>query len=118
MDLCAVEDTLVRVMSIEKVPTGIKIKVPEGYEGQIRSRSGLSSRFGVWVVNQPATIDQDFVGELVIPMYNSGLQNYKIKRGDRIAQLVICPVVIASLEEVETLPATDRGENGFGSTGR
>lgn len=117
MDLCAVETVLVRAFSIARVPSGIKVKVPEGYEAQIRSRSGLSSKHGVWVVNQPATIDQDFVGELIIPMYNAGPANYKINRGDRIAQMVICPVIIAVMEEVESLPETDRGERGFGSTG-
>ena len=118
MDLCSTEDVIIRPMDISRVPSGVRIKIPEGYEGQIRSRSGLSSKHGVWVVNQPATIDQDFVGELIIPMYNSGVCSYKIHRGDRVAQLVVCPVMKVVLEEVAELPQTERGEKGFGSTGK
>ena len=118
MDLCSTEDVIIRPMDISRVPSGVRIKIPEGYEGQIRSRSGLSSKHGVWVVNQPATIDQDFVGELIIPMYNSGVCSYKIHRGDRVAQLVVCPVMKVTLEEVAELPRTERGEKGFGSTGK
>jgi len=118
MDLCSTEDVIIRPMDISRVPSGVRIKIPEGYEGQIRSRSGLSSKHGVWVVNQPATIDQDFVGELIIPMYNSGVCSYKIHRGDRVAQLVVCPVMKVTLEEVAELPQTERGEKGFGSTGK
>lgn len=99
------------------IPTGIRIGLPVGYEGQVRGRSGLAARHGIGLVNAPGTIDCDYTGEIRVLVINWGEEAYTIKRGDRIAQLVIAPVMRAGLVEVEALDATDRGEAGFGSTG-
>jgi len=100
-----------------EVPTGLKISIPEGYEGQIRSRSGLALRKRVVVINSPGTIDCDFIGEIVIGISNLGNQNFVVERGARLAQLVIAPVVRAAWDLVEELDATERGEGGLGHTG-
>ncbi|MCP3462246.1 MULTISPECIES: dUTP diphosphatase [unclassified Bradyrhizobium] len=100
------------------VPTGLAIALPAGYEAQVRPRSGLAAKHGVTVLNSPGTIDADYRGEIKVILINHGDTPFEIKRGERIAQMVIAPVVQASLVPVTTLSATDRGAGGFGSTGR
>jgi dUTP pyrophosphatase len=99
------------------VPTGIAISLPEGLEAQVRSRSGLALKYGMSVLNAPGTIDCDYRGEIGVVLMNHGREPFTIKRGDRIAQLVIAPVVVAELVEVECLEKSVRGSRGFGSTG-
>lgn len=100
------------------VRTGIAMAIPAGFEGQVRPRSGLSSRHGISCPNTPGTIDADYRGELLVPLINLGREPFAIAHGLRIAQLVIAPVVRARLEVVDALDPTARGEGGFGSTGR
>lgn len=100
------------------VPTGIAVAIPEGYEGQIRMRSGLAIRHGLTLLNGPGTIDSDYRGEILVVLANLGAEPVTIGRGDRIAQLVIAPVARARLEKVGELPASTRDAGGFGSTGR
>ena len=99
------------------VPTGISVAIPPGYEGQIRPRSGLAIRHGIALVNAPGTIDADYRGEVQVIAINLGAETFTIARGDRIAQLVIGPVLEVALEAVEELGETVRGSGGFGSTG-
>jgi dUTP pyrophosphatase len=100
------------------VPTGLVLEVPKGYEAQVRPRSGLSFKKGVTVVNAPGTIDSDYRGELKILLVNVSPEPVTIERGDRVAQMVIAPVTRVEFTEAGDLSATDRGEGGFGSTGR
>ena len=100
------------------VPTGIAIALPPGHEGQVRPRSGLSSKHGVTVVNAPGTIDEDFRGEVHVLLVNLGREAYTIAPGDRIAQLVVAPVTRVEVVDAAALGATARGEGGFGSSGR
>ncbi len=99
------------------IPTGIALAIPEGYEGQVRPRSGLALRDGITLVNTPGTIDADYRGEVGVLLINLGRRPFRVKRGDRIAQLVIAPVCRAVLELSEELDATPRSEGGFGHTG-
>jgi dUTP pyrophosphatase len=99
------------------VPTGFSIALPSGYEAQIRPRSGLAIRSGVTCLNAPGTIDADYRGELAVVLANFGTQPVVIRRGDRIAQIVVAPVSRARFDLVEELPPTARGDGGFGSTG-
>jgi len=99
------------------IPTGIALAIPTGYEGQIRPRSGLALREGITVVNTPGTIDADYRGEVGILLINLGQQPFRLKRGDRIAQLVISPVCRADLELTSELEITPRNDGGFGHTG-
>jgi dUTP pyrophosphatase len=99
------------------VPTGVRIAIPDGFEGQVRPRSGLALRHGVTVLNSPGTIDSDFRGEVQVLLVNLGQQPFTVERGARIAQLLIAPVARAQVCEVRVLPPTERGTNGFGSTG-
>ncbi|MCA6333523.1 MAG: dUTP diphosphatase [Phenylobacterium sp.] len=99
------------------VPTGLAFALPEGLEAQVRPRSGLALKSGVTVANAPGTIDQDYRGELKVLLVNLGEEDFVIRRGDRVAQLVIAPVVQAAWREVGDLDATARGAGGFGSTG-
>lgn len=99
------------------VPTGISVAIPPGYEGQVRPRSGLAIRNGIALVNAPGTIDADYRGEVQVIAINLGQEPFTIARGDRIAQLVIAPVLDVALEAVEELGGTARGSGGFGSTG-
>ena len=99
------------------IPTGLCMEIPEGYEGQIRPRSGMAIKSGVTVLNSPGTIDPDYRGELKVCLVNHGGSAYPIKAGDRIAQLVICPVAKPEFIQVEELSDTSRGTGGFGSTG-
>jgi dUTP pyrophosphatase len=100
------------------VPTGLAIALPEGFEAQVRPRSGLAAKHGVTVLNSPGTIDADYRGEIQVILIHHGAEAFTIRRGERIAQMVIAPVVQAKLVAVETLPKTKRGSGGFGSTGR
>ncbi len=99
------------------VPTGFRFEIPPGYEGQVRPRSGLALRSGISMVNSPGTIDADYRGELKVILINLGDEPFTVNRGDRIAQLVIAPVVRAELREGASLAETARGEGGFGHTG-
>jgi len=100
------------------VPTGLAIALPPGFEAQVRPRSGLAAKHGVTVLNSPGTIDADYRGEIKVILINHGQTAFVVKRGERIAQMVIAPMVQAALVPVATLSATDRGAGGFGSTGR
>ena len=100
------------------VPTGISVALPPGYEAQVRPRSGLASKHGVTVLNAPGTIDADYRGEVGVLLINHGDAPFAVRRGERIAQMVIAPVIRAELVTVVSLSATERGGGGFGSTGR
>jgi dUTP pyrophosphatase len=100
------------------VPTGLFLEIPQGYEAQIRPRSGLAARYGITVLNTPGTIDSDYRGEVRIILINHGQQPYSISRGDRIAQMVIAPVQQASFVPADDLQDSHRGSGGFGSTGK
>ena len=100
------------------VPTGLVIALPGGFEAQVRPRSGLAARHGVTVLNAPGTIDADYRGEIAVLLINHGEAPFSIRRGERIAQMVVAPVSQVELVETEALPATSRGAGGFGSTGR
>jgi dUTP pyrophosphatase len=99
------------------VPTGLAMAIPPGFEGQVRPRSGLALRSGVTCLNSPGTVDADYRGEVKVMLINLGPEDFIVRRGDRVAQLLIAPVSQATWREVEKLDATDRGEGGFGSTG-
>jgi dUTP pyrophosphatase len=99
------------------VPTGLAIEIPPGWEGQVRPRSGLALRHGIGMVNAPGTIDSDYRGEVGVLLINLGAEPFTLRRGDRIAQLVIARVESVEWEEAEALDGSDRGEGGFGSTG-
>jgi len=100
------------------VPTGLTIALPSGFEGQVRPRSGLAAKHGVTVLNSPGTIDADYRGEVSVLLINHGDAPFAIRRGERIAQMVIAPVAQAQLVAVASLSTTDRGSGGYGSTGR
>ena len=100
------------------VPTGLAIALPEGFEAQIRPRSGLALRHGVTVLNAPGTVDADYRGEIAVILINQGADPFTIHRGERIAQMVIAPVARAEFVPAVSLPESDRGSGGFGSTGR
>jgi dUTP pyrophosphatase len=100
------------------IPTGLSIALPPGFEAQVRPRSGLAARHGVTVLNTPGTVDADYRGEICVLLVNHGDEPFAVRRGERIAQLVIAPVVRAELLPATFLPSTDRSSGGFGSTGR
>lgn len=104
--------------AIAVIPTGLALAIPAGFEGQVRPRSGLSTKHGLSVPNAPGTIDSDYRGELRIALINHGKEAFTVTHGMRIVQLVIAPVVRASIELVDDLDETERGQGGFGSTGR
>jgi dUTP pyrophosphatase len=99
------------------LPTGLKVEIPPGWEGQIRPRSGLAAEHGVTVLNAPGTIDADYRGEIAVLLVNLGPRPFPVRRGDRVAQIVFARVAAASWEEVSSLGGTERGAGGFGSTG-
>ncbi|MGP1276394.1 MAG: dUTP diphosphatase [Caulobacterales bacterium] len=99
------------------IPTGLAIALPEGYEAQVRPRSGLAAKFGISCVNTPGTVDADYRGEIRVNLINHGREPFTVRRGERIAQMIIAPVVQAELVLSETLDETQRGTGGFGSTG-
>jgi dUTP pyrophosphatase len=119
MDLLAFVDEPVILKPFERtlVPTGIYISIPEGYEAEIRPRSGLAHKFGITILNTPGTIDSDYRGEIKVLLINFGKESFTIRKRDRIAQMVFKHVIKASWSAVERLPETQRGEGGFGSTG-
>ncbi|MGC2424422.1 MAG: dUTP diphosphatase [Nitrospirota bacterium] len=119
MDLLAAVDGQMVVLAGKwaLVPTGISIELPEGYEAQVRPRSGLAAKHGISLVNTPGTVDADYRGEIKVILINFGEEPFTIKRGDRIAQMVINEVVRAELIHVEELNGTKRGDGGFGHTG-
>lgn len=117
MDVLAAEDVTLAPGGRHAVATGFALAIPEGYEVQVRPRSGLALKHGISLPNTPGTIDSDYRGELKIIMINLGTEEFAIARGDRIAQLVLAPMVQASWVEVTELDDTLRGEGGFGSTG-
>jgi dUTP pyrophosphatase len=100
------------------IPCGFSLAIPEGFEAQVRPRSGLASRFGVTILNAPGTIDADYRGEVGVILINHGPNPFAVKRGDRIAQLLVAPVARVQWDVVETLPGTARGSGGFGHTGK
>ncbi|WP_309611683.1 dUTP diphosphatase [Sphingomonas sp.] len=118
MDVVAAEDLDLAPGQRHAVATGFKLAIPDGYEIQVRPRSGLAFKHGVTVPNTPGTIDSDYRGELKILMINHGPEPFPVRRGERIAQLVPAAVTKAEFDEVAELDATDRGAGGFGSTGR
>ncbi|GAA4642858.1 dUTP diphosphatase [Pontixanthobacter gangjinensis] len=118
MDVLSAEDVSLEPGMRHAVATGLAMAIPAGYEIQVRPRSGLAYKFGVTVPNTPGTIDSDYRGELKILMINHGTEAFAIKRGERVAQLVLGPVTQAAWHEVGELDETDRGAGGFGSTGR
>ena len=99
------------------VPTGLHVEIPQGWEGQVRPRSGLAARHGITVLNTPGTIDSDYRGEIKVVLVNLGEADFRISTGDRIAQIVICPVIRVSFRRKDTIAETRRGSGGFGSTG-
>lgn len=119
MDIAAFLDNEIFIKPSEKkiIPTGIKLKIPKGYEVQIRPRSGLAANNDITVLNTPGTIDSDYRGEIKVILFNHGKNIFKVENGLRIAQMVLCPVIEAKLSEVEIIDETERGEGGFGSTG-
>ena len=100
------------------IPTGIAVAIPKNYEIQIRPRSGLAAKKGISVLNTPGTIDSDYRGEIKIILINLSKKSFVVKSGDRIAQMILCPVAKGKLKEVKNLPETIRGKKGFGSTGK
>lgn len=117
LDLRASEDVLIPPGAWKAVSTGIRISLPLGYEAQIRPRSGLALKNGVTVLNSPGTIDSDYRGEIKVILINHGKEPFFVKKGDRIAQMVISKVEQVEVVEVEVLDETDRAEGGFGHTG-
>lgn len=119
MDLPAAVDDLVHLAPGERrlIPTGLRLAIPPGFEGQIRARSGLALRHGIAVLNAPGTIDSDYRGVVGVILANLGPEPFVVRRGDRIAQLVIAPVARAELQLVEQTPDSGRGDGGFGHTG-
>jgi len=119
MDLYAAVDGEVTLKPGERklIPTGFKMALPEGYEAQVRPRSGLAIKNGISVLNTPGTIDEDYRGEVGVILINHGNEDFRIKRGDRIAQMVINKIEQADIEEVKSLSETHRNSGGFGHTG-
>ena len=117
MDVLAAEDVSLEPGARHAVATGLAFAIPHGYEIQVRPRSGLALKHGITVPNTPGTIDSDYRGELKVILINHGADTFEIKRGDRVAQLVLAPVTRASWLKVDELDHTERGEGGFGSTG-
>ena len=117
MDLRAAEDMVLKPGARFLMPTGFAIALPDTPEAQVRPRSGLAVKHGVTVLNAPGTIDSDYRGEIKVPLINHGTADFVIKRGDRIAQIIVAAVARANLQEVAALDETARGDNGFGSSG-
>ena len=119
MDLRAFisSDVIIAPLGRAKIPTGLFIEIQKGYEGQVRPRSGLAIKNGISVLNSPGTIDSDYRGEVEVILVNLGQEAFTVKNNDRIAQLVIAPVIQAKITEAASLGETERGSGGFGSTG-
>ena len=120
MDLMAFLENSIKISpnTLKLIPTGLSIAIPEDLEIQIRPRSGLAAKSSIGVLNTPGTIDSDYRGELKIILFNHGKDDFIINNNDRIAQMVLTPVIKMELEEVDQLPETIRGSGGFGSTGK
>jgi dUTP pyrophosphatase len=119
MDLCAAIETdlVIAPGAIALVPTGLEVAIPDGFEGQVRPRSGLAVRHGISLPNTPATIDADYRGEIRVPLINLGAEPFVVARGMRVAQLIVAPVVRVAWDEVPELPSTVRARGGFGHSG-
>ncbi|GAB7555272.1 dUTP diphosphatase [Novosphingobium sp. 11B] len=117
MDVVSAEDVTIPSGGRHAVATGLSVAIPVGYEIQVRPRSGLALKHGISVPNSPGTVDSDYRGEVKVILINHGAEGFDIRRGDRVAQLVLAPVTRASWVAVEELDETARGEGGFGSTG-
>ncbi len=120
MDIAAAIETEVSILpgEIVIIPTGIAVALPSGYEAQIRPRSGLAAKYGITMVNAPGTIDADYRGEIKVPLINLGREKYTIKPRDRVAQMIVAPVVRVEWKLVDELPPSERAAGGFGHTGR
>ncbi len=120
MDLMAFIDAPITIKpnTLEIVPTGLSIAIPEDLEVQIRPRSGLSAKFKIGILNTPGTIDSDYRGEIKIILFNHGNEEFVVNNNDRVAQMILTPIIKMVLEEVDQLPKTIRGSGGFGSTGK
>ena len=120
MDLMAFLSKPISIMpqKSELIPTGLSIAIPDNTEVQIRPRSGLAAKNNISVLNTPGTIDSDYRGELKVILYNHGSEEFIVNNDDRIAQMILVPIIKATFEEVENLPETIRGDGGFGSTGK
>ena len=112
------KEVVIKPNSSELIPTGLQVAIPEEFEIQIRPRSGLAAKESIGVLNSPGTIDSDYRGELKIILFNHGKEDFIINNGDRIAQMVLVPILKMEFEEVDSLPDTIRGQGGFGSTGK
>lgn len=117
MDLRSVEAVVLEPLERRLIPTGLRIAIPPGFEGQVRPRSGLALKYGIAMVNSPGTIDADYRGEIRVLAINLGSETVHLGKGERIAQLVLCPVARAEWSPVDALEESERGEGGFGSTG-
>ena len=119
MDLRAFldQDIIIAPLERKRIPTGLYLEIPGGYEAQVRPRSGLAFNSGISVLNTPGTIDSDYRGELGVILINLGSEPFTVKNGDRIAQMIISPVIRMAIAEAESLSETERGAGGFGSTG-
>ena len=117
MDICAAESLILRVGKRHAVATGFAFAIPDGFEVQVRPRSGLALKHGITCLNTPGTIDSDYRGEVKVILANLGEDDFQITKGDRIAQIVVAPVTHATMIEVEDIDETLRGDGGFGSTG-
>ncbi|MEO0097622.1 MAG: dUTP diphosphatase [candidate division WOR-3 bacterium] len=118
LDLYAAEDIIIKKKSFATLRTGIAIEIPKGYEAQVRPRSGLAKNYGIGILNSPGTIDADYRGEIMVILFNISNKNFKIKKGERIAQLVFSPVVKVEWLEVKELKKSRRDKGGFGHTGK
>ena len=120
MDLMAINQKQITINpgGKEIIPTGLSVAIPKNYEIQIRPRSGLAAKKGISVLNTPGTVDSDYRGEIKIILINLSKESFVVKSGDRVAQMILCPVVRAKLKEVKNLPKTIRDKGGFGSTGK
>ena len=112
------KEVVIKPNSSELIPTGLQVAIPEELEIQIRPRSGLAAKESIGVLNSPGTIDSDYRGELKIILFNHGNNDFIVNNGDRIAQMVLVPILKMEFEEVDSLPNTVRGQGGFGSTGK
>ena len=119
MDIAAYinEDVIINSGDKALIPTGFSLSIPQGYEVQIRPRSGLAIKKGITILNTPGTIDSDYRGEVKVVLINLSKDKFTVQNGERIAQMVVCPIVQVSIEEVKELSETNRGIGGFGSTG-
>lgn len=117
MDLCSMDTVTIEPLDRVKIHTGIYIELPEGYEAQIRPRSGLACKHGITVANAPGTIDNDYRGEIIVCLINLSKESYTVNKGDRIAQMVVAKYSRVNMINIDTLTVTERGNGGFGSTG-